>query len=551
MSLFEKITLGILVFLGILGQGSLMFRSGWESGQGISFWGTNAHDGLWHLSIINTSFRDFPFTNPIFSGKPLENYHFFADFVTFIISITTHISVLDLYFRIIPIFISGSFGILVFVLTKKITQNNMAGLWAVFISYFAGSFGFVPILWGLKGINNWESIFWSNQSVSLLLNPPLAFSALLFLGGLILVFDYLKGATIKRLIFISLILGLVIGFKVYAGIIIFTSLFLAGTLEYIIHHKHSFLKIWLGTGIVNLVILGLTRNGSFEFPFFWHPWWFIQTMMVSEDHLNNVIWELQKQTYFLHNNWLRIIQLQAMAFLIFFFGNLGARFVGLWEISKSIRTIPKIESFSLLLLIITLVSFLVPLFFLQKGVVWNTIQFFYYFLFVMNIFAAMTISSLLSRFKLIGKIILGSLFVLLLIPTSLQTINNYWNLPPSFSLNSKQTEALNFLKSKNNKGIIVSPYNDLAYVPALTGHPVFFADQAIADTLNYKTTERKRDQEEFFRNPNELFLIENKITYVYLEDSFIQENQSKLIKLNLKVIFDNQKVQIWQVGGKI
>jgi hypothetical protein len=80
-------------------------------------------------------------------------------------------------------------------------------------------------------------------------------------------------------------------------------------------------------------------------------------MIVEPSRLNLLDWELRRQTYIYEHNWKRVIWLEGWGFIIFFFGNLGMRFLGLWEYLKS-NAIFKIS---------IILSLVLPLF-LQKGV---------------------------------------------------------------------------------------------------------------------------------------------------------------------------------------
>ena len=49
----KKIIFSILFLICLFIQVLPVLRSGLKSDNGISFWGPNGHDGIWHLSLIN------------------------------------------------------------------------------------------------------------------------------------------------------------------------------------------------------------------------------------------------------------------------------------------------------------------------------------------------------------------------------------------------------------------------------------------------------------------------------------------------------------------
>jgi hypothetical protein len=51
-----------------------MVKSGVYYGYGIGFWGPNGHDGVWHISLIN-SLSKGSLEMPIFAGEQIKNYH--------------------------------------------------------------------------------------------------------------------------------------------------------------------------------------------------------------------------------------------------------------------------------------------------------------------------------------------------------------------------------------------------------------------------------------------------------------------------------------------
>ena len=64
-------------------------------------------------------------------------------------------------------------------------------------------------------------------------------------------------------------------------------------------------------------------------------------MVVIDSRLDWIDLEHRRQTYIYENNLKRVIQLEITAFLIFVFGNLGMRFIGLLSFIKLLPTIFK------------------------------------------------------------------------------------------------------------------------------------------------------------------------------------------------------------------
>lgn len=564
----KKSLLPIFVIgFGSLFQGLLMFKSGTFYQGGLAFWGVHGYDGIWHAALIQELANHFPPQNPGFAGEVLKNYHFLTDLFMAQIHKFTGIPILDLYFRFCPAFFVALLNSLVFLFARRLSGKTSIACWSVFFVSVAGSFGWVPQLFG-KGSNNWETAFWGVQPTTAFLNPPFGVSLILLVLGLILFEIYLKKRTCSLILILSFVFGLLVGFKVYAGIIVLGALGLLGVLG-IFGRKKDILVIFILSFFLSLLVYLPISSGSGNF-LVWQPWWFIKTMIEAPDRLNWSSLELRRQIYVAYNDWISFFLLQAMAFFIFLVGNLGTRVIGFITAVKKIFKGFLIGRF---LLLIALIAFLPPIFFTQKAVPWNSIQFLYYFIFIFSFFAAESMVLIISKlkFKTI-KIIFAVLVVAAALPSTLKTI--YWfNAPvPTTLLGKKEVEALKFLKEKSKPEdiLLTYPYGELQakhfpkspvpmtyynspYVSFFTGRRVFLEDLNAATILGYDIQSRLDKEEKFFQTQDSSwarnFLTDQRVNFVYLVDD--QRINLKPEDISLNEIFNNQKVRIYEVGGKI
>jgi hypothetical protein len=235
--------------------------------------------------------------------------------------------------------------------------------------------------------------------------------------------------------------------------------------------------------ISGLLLVSQLQPGSGSF--IWQPGWFLKTMMESADRVNYPTWELQRQTYVFEHNIPRLIQLWLTAFLVFFIGNMGIRIFGLVSVIRDTLMVRKLFSYvTLFMLVIVVLGALLPLLLLQKGVVWNSIQFIYYTLFVMNIFTAMFIDSIANKKIRIATVIT---LVLLTLPTTIHTLSVYYKnylKPDSYLLISHdELEALSFIKQLPSDSKVLADYHDTSYVSAMSGKSVYYADETQASIL--------------------------------------------------------------------
>ncbi|MFZ5366020.1 MAG: hypothetical protein ACOZBZ_01885 [Patescibacteria group bacterium] len=553
--------LAILVFWGALTQSLTMVKSGLLSPFGMGFWGPNGHDGVWHIALIN-QLAKFSFENPVFAGVNLTNYHFLYDlFLAFVHRLTT-ISVITLYFQIIPVILSISLGVLTYLVVKKWTQKELPALFSVFFVYFGGSFGWIVTLIREKALGG-ESLFWANQSISFLLNPSFALSIIILLLGFYFFLDYLEKPTLKLLLILSFLFGSLIQIKVYAGVIVLVGLAMTALWQRAKQNNLSILKLFGGTLAVGMVLF-LPLNWKAASLLVISPLWFPRTMLAFADRLGWVKLENARQAYFATGNWFRWILAEGLALVIFFAGNLGTRVIGLVKVKDWIKNRQKLAEFEILLVSILLTAFILPLIFVQKGNPWNTIQFFYYFLFISGIFAGIVMGQFLESLSKIRSII--CILIILTLPTTIGTLKHYLPQIPPARISYEELFALDFLKKQPEGVVLTFPYNPklrekfsepkplyayetTAYVSAFSDKPTFLEDEMNLEIMGYKWQLRREEEVRFFATDNKTwakeFLAKHKIRYIYLVRG--QNMNLGETDIGAKKIFENGEVRIYQI----
>lgn len=556
----------LLTFIiGIVGMLAVNAPSGFPYKDGIYFWSSHGHDGVWHIALMESMKSSvFPFQNPEFSGVKLQNYHFFVDLLMSEFSRLFHFSSLDTYFRFMPVVFAALLGLASFIFVRSWAKSGKAGIWAMFFTYFAGSFGYLLYVPTHKSLGG-ESIFWVSQTQSVLGNPPHASAFIIITVFLFLLFKYFINR--KKIYFLLCVVlgGAIIEFKVYAGALILGGLFLVGILELLLKRAYKTFLLFLSTFFVSLLIYLPNSANSRDF-LIWQPWWFIRTMVVATDRLNWLDLELRRQTYIAEYNWKRVIQLETTAFLIFLFGNLGMRFLGFWSYIR--KTKDYTNSFNIFFLLITAVSFLIPVFFLQKGVAWNTIQFNQYFLLFFGFFAAASVTEILLLIKNNTlKIIISMLIIILAVPTQAGLLWQFYSNPPLSKVSYEEIEALNFLKNQSEGMILTAPFNkyerdkytqppipiyawyDTGYVSAFADKKTLISDEEQVNIMGYNIPKLLDERAEAFGSADyhkmNDFLKNYKIDYIYLVwDQKIATDSSYL---NANLIFQNKDAKVLKV----
>lgn len=538
-----------------------MVKSGWIYAFDAGFWGANGHDGVWHIALIE-SLAKGSLQMPVFAGHALQNYHIGFDLLVAALHRITLIPVLNLYFQIIPPILALFVGILTYKFVLDWTKSKTAALWSIFFTYFGGSFGWV--------IGRGESAFWSQQAISSLINPPFALSLIGILAGLIFLLKYRDFKTVKYLLLSSLCFGVLIEIKAYAGILALGGLFAAGIFSWIVEKKFSILKVFVASFIISLIIfLPLNKNSAGLLV--WQPFWFLETMMSYSDRLGWFRFYSAMTTYKSGHIWFKEIPAYLIALIIFYVGNLGTRIIKeflVWKWVKNLKSVGWLEIFTTSIIVAGVV---IPIFFLQKGTPWNTIQFFYYSLFFSGILGGAAVAQIAGKLKQNRKLlyVVEVVVVLLTLPTTILTLKDVYvpGRPPA-KLSNEELSALSFLAKQPDGVILTYPfdpiaaknaegnpprplylYTSTAYVSAFSKHPTFLEDEINLDITGYNWPERRAEVENWLKENNQTkareFLRQNSIKYIYWvkpQRALLGESQ-----LGLTNVYENREVIIYRV----
>lgn len=552
--------------LGIAGQLAVISLSGLNVVGDLTFWSAHGHDSFWHISIMNELKRGgYPIQNPVFAGERLINYHFFSDIAPAIFNRYLHLPDLDLYFRFFPFLYSLLLGALAFLLGKKLSGSFGGGVWSTIFTYFTGSFGYIVTLIKYHKISG-ESIFWASQIQSSIGNPPQILSSILLLSFVYLLLVFVESKNKSIFTYCVLIAGSIAVFKVYAAIVLLSSLGLAGVTRVFKDKKFDVLLMTLFSGLLGLILYLPNTANSSSFLIF-EPWWFIRTMVVTSNHLDWLDLELRRQTYLSEHNLKRVLQLEMTAFLIFLLGNLGMRIIGFFDFYKRLKS--SLKNFTnLILILISLTSFIMPLLFLQKGVAPNTIQFLQYFLLLFGIFAGITTSEILAKIRpLFLFFIISIVIITLSIPTQLGLLYEFYSKPPLAKVGFSELDAMHFIKTHTspNDSILTVPFNkylnlkeptppiwawsDTSYLSALTDRRTYLTDTEQVDIMGYSYQDRLKTQREVFdtTDPATFKSLLEKTDSNYLYFPKIQRPRVDIKNTGLTLYYENDEVELWKV----
>lgn len=565
----------ILVFLaGIVVQGLINFPSGLKYPGGVYFWSSQGHDGLWHVALMEELKLHFPPQNPLYAGKPLQNYHFSADILMGeFFRLFPFLSSLDLYFRFFPVIFSFLIGLGVYSFAKR-RWSQKTGCWAVFFTYFCGSFGYIVSVFRGGSFFTGETTFWASQGNTILGNPPHTLGIILLTAILVALQQWVLDK--KR--FWLFVLGF-LGFglatvKVSSGAVLVAALTFAGGYYLLVERKLDLLLTGLFLGVTNFALLKVISPGAESFLIF-EPLWFSRNLMTAR--LGDFDWELRRQHYLWVNSvksWLRVIQLETQAVLLFIVGNSGLRIMGILAIlGKVFKSFKKLDAIDAFLYSALAASLGVVLLFIQKGLAFNLIQFIQIYLHFLGIFAAVVVAELLKRVKAKGiRFALAALIIFLAAPTAVGNLLDFYGpgKVPLAKVTPAELEALSWLRQNSRITDIVltkpfaggaeyryqsqpwpiSGWYSTPYVFVFSGRYAYLSGEEQLMITGYKTEEDLTAIKAFFARKDWTksapFLREKGIRFIYLRKD---EMEQPLIEEGNQInkVFENDEVVIFKV----
>lgn len=550
-----------IILIGSISWSFVMVRSGLMYEYGLGFWGPNGHDGIWHMSIIE-SLAKGSLEMPIFAGESIRNYHIGFDIFVAILHALTRIPVRYLYFQIIPVLFSLLIGVLTYIFVGNWRGRDSAN-WSLFFIYFGGSLGWL-VSFIRNGNFDGESMFWSQQAISTLINPPYAMSLIILLLGLIFYQSYLKTKKNKTAWGATTCFSVLLSIKAYAGVLLLSALFIYSLYRYFKNKKFSEFFVFLASLVLSLILfIPLNRNSSGLLVI--KPFWFLETMMGLSDRFGWQRYFEAMTAYKSQGVYLKLVASYIGAFVIFILGNFSTKLLGLLYFFRIKEK--KYEMESIISALIILGGIAAPMIFLQKGTAWNTIQFLYYAQFFMAILAGIVLSGINKKLPRKAAILFTTLIIIFTIPTSIATLKyHYLTKVPPAALLREEFEALRFLANEPEGVVLTYPYDPLlkdkmvppvplyayvssAYVSSFSKKPVFLEDEVNLTITGYDWVKRRESVEEWLNSQDHgfvyNFLRDNNISYIYWlygQRAVLGETQ-----LGIEEIYKNSRVTIYEV----
>lgn len=454
--------------------------SGWMTKDGMVVRGVNAVDGIWNIALAEELIHAFPPQHPGLAGVPLRGYHILYNLLIADASRISGISTVRLHFHLVPIILSFLLVYGIYAFSWRLTGSSRHALWSTVFGLAGGSFSFVlPLFFG-RSVSV-DDALGVTQPFSLLVSPSFVLSLLSILYTWIFLDEYALRPSPVWIAMIGLGAGLSAGMKVYAGMILLPTIVL-----YAFVRRN--IEVLIST-LLSAAAVFLPLNAAYGFLRY-QPLWPPHRVMQST--LDFTQWELKRQSLEGMGAVWGLWKLEAIAFGIFVFGNLGTRAVGL----AGLYFLKKREVGLLfwMLVVASLVSFTLPMLFLQPIGAFNMIQFFWYFLVFMGILAGWGWSLMVGKISNAWAIVLSVALLVFTLPSSTEKIVTFMGKPTYF-IAKEEMAFYRELRRVGERGdtVLVVPlvdrytredlrdwfYRTGPAIPAFTGKRVFLGNEVV------------------------------------------------------------------------
>jgi hypothetical protein len=540
LSRFGIILIGSLVVLAIIFPNG--FFQCFDSVCGLAINKKYFHDSLWHIALGRAAFNSDQVANPAMSGSPLVGYNFLLDYLIFLTG-KLGVDPLNAFYHFWPVVFILAYPILLLRYCREFKLSAQETTLTLFFAYFGSSFGFLFSLLHTHSLT--DSALWqfpsaqTLESPTILYNLQFAFSWLLIIWALPLLKN--KVHSPKDLGLMLVVSALATGFKFYAGLTL-VSLFgfnlLINTLKAKkIEFSQVMMLFVIVLGFVAAVFWfyspGKVETGSI---FALAPFSFSQKM-IEEPNLF-YLRTLSDARYYLYEQGgfsPRLVAIELFSVGLFVVFNLGSRTLLLLKVTLDIIK-KRVNEVDLAYLGTFLVGLTFALLFVQKGDWFNTLQFVFYGVFLLNFSSgtawAAVVSAANSKFKLIIFLLLG----LLTIPGCLELFPYYLRNSSTHTLIPQaEVRALKFLAQKPSGSVLTGRVINYSTIPALSGQSAYLSDPQVLQITGLEFGEREKLIKDLLRLPPASYPTK----YFYLD---LQNSRDRQIKKRLASSKQWQKI---------
>ncbi len=516
---------------------------------------TTARDGLWRVAIIEELVKNFPPHNPGMSSEPLKNYHYLYDFIIASSHRITGINIIFLYFHYFSLLSSILFVLAINSIIGIFTKNTFIRLYGVVLTVFLANLSYLlPLISASYDFIAKPNIFMSDQPFDQGHNPfnLLAYSFMLI--TIFFIYQWEKNKSKYTLTLVCIFIGLLGWLKIYAGFLVISSWTAVYLYMYFKSRRFQYVAL-LPYLIFIPIYLHLKSTNPTVLTF--APLWILDKLVMDSDRLNLPILSAKMEVYQRAKNIPRIILIRLQELTYYLLGNLNIRVISLvWFKDILFRplslTLTEVYISSIIIL-----SFAIPLLFMQSRSPFDIIQFTPYGLLLTSI---LTIKYLdhFYRFlenkgaKNFGKIVLIIIFALG-VPTNVYLLYSRRDLQ-NIIISKEEVNGLEFLRdhTPGNSIIMTDLYSantETMYVSALSGRRTLLTGIPLVSQTGINTQDLNNEIKDIYANFScnkwRTFMASHTVSYVYLTGQSL--NQSNLLRrCGDQLVYKNTKVRIYK-----
>lgn len=539
-----------LALIGMVVQGLVLFRSGVRTQEGLRFTELSFHDSIWHIYLIDELKEHFPPRHAGFAPALVKNYHFLLDLTIASIGKYLPISSFELYYRVVPAFVSMLFSLGLFVMTRRLCRSEWLANIAVALTLFAGNASWFTALFRGPEFTPSANTFMLDPILDLLQNPHAVIVFAMMLAGIMGLRLLDERPNLRWTLYSVIVLGPIIGLKAWGGMLVLLSLPLAAAWKSLTRQRHDLWIVWILAAALSLAIFIPLYDHKTAAGIVFIPGWLLKRMVEDPDRYNMPSLYFLEQQYRETGNIIGLVLLNLKEFFIYLFGNLWIRVLGFVYVLKLAGRRAPTDIF---MIAVVVFSLSLPVLFNQGRMSYDIIQFGPYGIVLFSIFTACSLQQFTRKLSKTLAVSMTLLLLILSVPSNLKSIRDRAG-GSHFVVSNQVLEAFAYVQQNTTHDSILLVYPShrnlsSAMVAALTKRITFFS----ADTFSRITGEdyegREKQLKDFFFNVDpqqrQRMIQESGIDFIFLlaEDNDRFNPQG----LNLRKVFSNEETAIYEI----
>lgn len=499
-------------------------------------------DTLFSLSLTHELINRFPPNEPAIFNISLQNYHYLTSLVSADLIRVFRLPEIATQYQYLSVLISLLLGLASLTLANMLKLTSRFKIWFLIFLYFTGDIIFILPLF-TRHVLDFSLTTLENAS-SLWISPPRMWALIILLGGLSLLVIWVKKRDRLAGAIMALVLGSLVGFKVYIGIVALAGLAILG-LWFLIKRKRKLLIPLIFTAVVAAVFYipvnkaagGLLFSGFWRFEDF-----------AAQPSLGLSMLELARRVYLEHFNYIHAYFYDLIFGFCYLFFSAGMLVVGLFQTRKSLKPVP--VEFNIFSITVFLTGLILGLFFLQNPGGANSSQFLIVIYIIGSFYGALSLSYWLKKINPVT--ILAGVILFILISTrvghdSFVRLNNIAN-GQGLTVTKDKMAAFNYLKNlKISSPILLTSDtsgSDCLLVTFLSDKIPFACSAGAPGDRGVNLTQKFKVEEEILSG-NKVLAKQNSIIYIFDDAAAI--SQDKINSGQLKLIFKSSKASIYKI----